>query len=117
MRVPTFKPATEMAELKQQLISFQDQLNRVLAGIGFDYSARLTFVFRPEELPKLVQHNMPRPAWGLVPVYLRNLTSDTVIPTDGIYVDWLPESGAIKIRGINGLTAANLYEFRLLTYA
>jgi len=117
LRVPTFKPSTDLEQLRQQLITFQDQLNRALVGLGFEYCQRLTFTFRPEEMPKLVQHNMPRPAFGLHPVYLRNLTTDTTTPTDGIFVDWIPEAGAIKIRDINGLTAANLYEIRLLAYA
>ena len=117
MRVPTFKPSTDLEQLRQQLITFQDQLNRALAGLGFEYAQRLTFTFRPEELPKLIQHNMPKPAAGLIPAYLRNLTSASTVPTDGIFVDWIPESGAIKIRGISGLTAANLYEIRLMAYA
>ncbi len=118
MRVPTFKPNVEdLNQLRQQLITFQDQLNRALAGVGFEYAQRLTFTFRPEELPKLVQHNMPKPAYGLHTVYLRNLTTDTATPLYGEFLDWIPESGAIKIRGISGLTAANLYEIRLMAYA
>ena len=118
MRINVFKPDVQNLDaLRQQLVTLQDNINRALASIGYDYSQRLTFTFRPEELPKLVQHNMPRPAWGLKLVYLRNLTDDTVYPTDGLYLDWIPESGGIKIRGINGLTSGNLYEIRLLSYA
>lgn len=118
MRIPTFKPNVEdLNQLRQQLISYQDALNRLLGGIGFEYSQRLNLTCRPEEFPKLVQHNMPRPATGLIPVYTRNLTDDTDYPAGGCFVDWIPEGGAIKIRSINGLTSGDLYEIRLMAYA
>lgn len=118
MRIEVLKPNVEnLQTLRQQLITLQDNINKALASLPFQHAARLSLTFRPEDFPKQLSHKMPRPAWGLKVVYLRNLSDDTAYPTDGIFVDWIPEAGGVKIRGINGLLSGNLYEIELVAYA
>ena len=118
MRIEVIKPdVNNLDVLRRQLITIQDNINKALSQLPFNYAERLSFSFRPEEFPKRLSHSMPRPAWGLKPVYLRNLSDDSAYPTDGMYLDWIPESGGIKIRGINGLLAGNFYEIELVAYA
>ncbi len=118
MKIPVIKPDVKNPDtLRQQLVTIQDNINDALSRIGYDYSEVLDIKFYPEEMPKRIAHHLPRPCWGLKPVYFRNLTSDSTTPLDGIFVDWIPESGGIKIRSITGLSAMNLYQIRFIAYA
>jgi hypothetical protein len=118
VKIPVIKPdVLHLEALRQQLVNLQDNINKALGFLGFGYSQRLDVTCRTAELPILLTHKLPMPAWGLELVYLRNLTDDTNYPTDGAFVNWIPESGGVKIRGITGLTAGDLYEMRFLVYA
>lgn len=118
MKVSVFKPdVKELDNLRQQLVSFQDELNRTLSKAGYGQATRINITFRTAELPKIIPHGLTSPPWGLVPVYLRNLTDDTTYPSSGFYVDWIPDSGGITLRHINGLVSGNLYELRMIAYA
>ncbi len=115
MRIPTFKPDVEnLDNLRQQLITMQDNINKALEGVETQvFALRL----RPADLPMRLAHKLPRPCWGLKPVYVRNLTDDTASPMTQPFVDWIPEAGGIKIRNISDLASGNLYEIRLIAYA
>lgn len=118
MRIPVIKPDVKNLEtLRQQLVNLQDNINRALGQLDFDYTQVIELKLRPEQLPILVKNKMPRPCWGLKMVYCRNLTDDTASPTTGPFPDWIPESGGIKIRNISDLANGNLYEIRLIAYA
>lgn len=116
MRIEVVKPSDDLPTLKRQIILIQDNINKALAALPFDYAQRLAFDFYPEQFPMLISHQMKKPAWGLKCLYLRNKSDDAAYPTDGMYIDWIPESGGIKIRGINGLLAANLYHIELMVF-
>lgn len=109
----TQNPAT----LRTQLLQLQERINDALQRIGYEFSQSLKLVTYPESLPTLISHQLPQPVWGLKLVYLRNLTDDTAVPVNGVFVDWIPEYGGVKIRGVNGLTPTHLYEMRFLAYA
>lgn len=116
MKIEVIKPDMKHPDaLRNQLITLQDNINDALGRLPFVAVERLSFQFRSAELPKLIAHHLPRPPWGLQPVSLRNRTDDTSYPS-GWFLDWIPESGGIKIRAINGLTAGSLYEIELLAY-
>lgn len=103
--------------LRTQLTQLQDRINNALRHVGYEFSQQLKIKSYPESFPVLVAHQLPQPVWGLKLVYLRNLTDDTAVPTNDVFVDWIPEYGAVKIRGVNGLTPTHLYELRFLAYA
>lgn len=102
--------------LQKAFLRLQDALNRVLARLPFEYAERIDHRFYPENVPIVLTHHMPRPAWGLHHVYLRNLTTDATVPSSAVHIDWIPEAGGVKIRSISGLTAANFYEMRFIVY-
>ena len=106
------------ATLQRGLVRLQDAVNEMVRHIPFNYGERIDLKgYSTEFTDKLVQHHMPRPAWGFHLVYLRNLTTDATVPAQAVHVDWIPDAGGIRIRSISGLTAANLYEMRFIAYA
>jgi hypothetical protein len=116
VRIPTFKPDVKnLDNLRQQLITLQDNINRALEQIAYTHTFELTL--RPEDLPRRLANPLPKPCWGLKSVYCRNLTDDTASPMTSPFVDWFPEAGGIKIRSISDLVAGNLYQIRLIAYA
>ena len=118
MRFPYFTPSTEDPQaLKQQLLLFQRSLDTALGQLGFDKAAYLSITTTPEAFPTVIPTKLNMPVWGLKLVYLRNLTDDTAVPTNDVFVDWIPESGGVTIRNINGLTPSHQYELRFLAYA
>lgn len=105
------------APLQKAFLRLQDGINKLLARLPFEYAERIDHKFTTVNLPIVLTHHMPRPAWGLHHVYLRNLTTDTTVPAQAVHIDWIPDGGGVKIRSISGLTAGQLYEIRLIAYA
>ncbi|MBK7864319.1 MAG: hypothetical protein IPJ65_38115 [Archangiaceae bacterium] len=104
--------------LMRALVRLQDAINVALGRIPYQYGETLNLQgYSTEFTNVVVSHHMPRPAFGLHLVYLRNLTADSTIPSSAPFVDWIPDAGGIRIRSISGLTAANLYEMRFIAYA
>ncbi len=102
--------------LQKAFLRLQTAVNKALAHLPFEYGERIDFRFYTTTLPIVLQHSMPKPAWGLQHVYLRNLTTDATVPAQAVHIDWIPDAGGVRIRSISGLTAGQLYEMRLIVY-
>ena len=109
--------AVDSEDVGRQLGVLQTNVNDTLARVEFDSIMRISFQFLPENAPYLLGVSSKEAIFGVTPVYLRNLTDNTVVPLYGVNIDWVGESGGIKIRSIDGLIPGQLYEIRLIAYA
>lgn len=99
-----------------QIQNLQENINRALSQVGYQYADRLEVRFYTSNFPLVLGHDMPKPATDLSLTYLRN-TTDDVAPTAGIFIDWIPDPRGVRIRNITGLTAGKAYLLRCFVYA
>lgn len=103
-------------EVSSAFSKFQKGLLAVLRNsFSFTEQRELAMQLYPANLPYRVPARLGSQPRHLVLTYLRNLTDD-VAPTAGVFVDWVPEEGAVKLRSITGLTSGKLYELRFMVY-
>lgn len=100
-----------------EVARLQGRVGDLLGLIPFEEGQAFEIKFYPAELPMSVEYSLSQPPKHLVLTYLQNQTNGGSQPTNGVWVDWNGDAGAIRINNVTGLTAANYYLMRFLAFA
>lgn len=90
--------------------------SELFSSIPFRAGQSFETTFYTSDFPLLFDYDLGTPVKHLVVTYLRNTTDDAA-PSAGVFIDWIPDGGQIRIRNITGLTSGKVYNMRFLAFA
>lgn len=117
MKIATQTIAEDSKDLGRQVRTLQSNINDTLARVEFDSVMRLSAQFYPEQVPFTLSTVSKNTVFGLIPVYIRNISQDEVVPLYTTMFDWVGEGDGITVRKVEGLIPGHLYEVRFVAYA